>query len=712
MVDITNPKMDFSSKPYIMNTTTEINKGKKFPKYQENCCSKVTFLLIALIIISILSIGLNIILLIKINKKQNCGIGYFKPSDDDSNCYKCEIPNCQKCSGSKNNQRCFSCMNNFEEIFGEHNTIINCKEKNPISSIIPETTEPSPTIPVTQSDEEDSTNMPLICENCEICDQIKGKCSKCVDGYYLPEDNESQFNCKKCSIENCKECKGSKSENKCINCKNNFIPVYDENDKNLIISCNSPCEIGGDEKCKTCDETGNKCGSCNTLHVLEKGKCSAEYTIKATYNYQKNNHIKLFETRFVKIKAKMIVNGNITEINLVDNYYSFNEEGENTVYLYLNGGNLNGLFKDCDKLISVYIPSNYFNEIKFTDFYSLFEECISLTSVFISDINSNSLLYLSNMFKGCRSLKSIDLSNVNLRNAKESQSMFSGCTSLISAKLANFEKMENMQSMFSDCISIKSIIFTNFNTTNVKNMAYMFKNCSLLSSLDLSKFILNEINMMHTFENCNSLISLELPTSGMKANPMQYLFYGCYSLKQLDLSHFYTQNAGNFEYLFYNCTSLISLDLASFDTKKVQLMNNMFDNCKSLTSINLSSFITKNIDFMDKMFYNCSSLLSINVSTFDTSTARTFTYLFAGCSSLTSINISNFQIRFYSFNMKYLFANCSNIEYLDISSITSVESNNDLLKFLPKFGTIKYNIKIESFVKKELPYWDYIAVEN
>jgi hypothetical protein len=109
MVDVTIPKMNITSNPDFTKTTININEGvnKKFPKNQEKCCSKVTVLLIALIIISILSICLNIILLIKINKKQNCGIGYFKPSDDDSNCYKCEIPNCQKCSGSKKKSKMF-----------------------------------------------------------------------------------------------------------------------------------------------------------------------------------------------------------------------------------------------------------------------------------------------------------------------------------------------------------------------------------------------------------------------------------------------------------------------------------------------------------------------------------------------------------------------------------------------------------------------------
>ena len=249
-------------------------------------------------------------------------------------------------SGSKNNQKCLSCFNNFKEIFGDSDNIIDCLSSKSIETIpttIPMTDEPNTSFPTDESktsfptDEPktsfpiDSSSIILPCgKNCEICDQLEGKCSKCFEGYYLPENDKSQLNCEKCSIENCKD------ENKCINCKNNFIPGYDENDKNLIISCNSPCKIGEDEQCKTCSEKGYDCGSCNTFYILEKGKCISEYTIKATYNSTSNKNVKIISDYFrEKVKAKMLINGEITEIHLSNNYFQFDKEDENTVYLYL-----------------------------------------------------------------------------------------------------------------------------------------------------------------------------------------------------------------------------------------------------------------------------------------------------------------------------------------------------------------------------------------
>ena len=49
-----------------------------------------------------------------------------------------------------------------------------------------------------------------------------------------------------------------------------------------------------------------------------------------------------------------------------------NGEIKNTVYLYLDNGNLYKMFSECNKLISVYIPSYFYNDIKFTSFDSMF----------------------------------------------------------------------------------------------------------------------------------------------------------------------------------------------------------------------------------------------------------------------------------------------------------------------------------------------------
>ena len=73
---------------------------------------------------------------------------------------------------------------------------------------------------------------------------------------------------------------------------------------------------------------------------------------------------------------------------------------------------------------------------------------------------------MSEMFYNCSSLTSINLSNFNTDNATDVNYMFDGCYSLTSINLSNF------------------------NTNNVTDMSHMFCNCSLLTSINLSTFIL------------------------------------------------------------------------------------------------------------------------------------------------------------------------------------------------------------------------------
>ena len=64
--------------------------------------------------------------------------------------------------------------------------------------------------------------------------------------------------------------------------------------------------------------------------------------------------------------------------------------------------------------------------------------------------------------------------------------MFSGCSSLTSLNLSNFNtnNVNNMSHMFSNCSSLTSLNLSNFNTNNVTDMRSMFYNCSSLTSLD------------------------------------------------------------------------------------------------------------------------------------------------------------------------------------------------------------------------------------
>ena len=132
------------------------------------------------------------------------------------------------------------------------------------------------------------------------------------------------------------------------------------------------------------------------------------------------------------------------------------------------------------------------------------EKDIKDCEMYINDKKIDFTYYYSFKNKGKYKIK------YKFKNLLNSASfMFHNCTSLSSLDLSNFntQNVTNMQSMFSFCISLSSLDLSNFNTQNVTNMESMFRYCTSLSSLDLSNFnTTNVINMESMFTHCNSLI--------------------------------------------------------------------------------------------------------------------------------------------------------------------------------------------------------------
>ena len=103
----------------------------------------------------------------------------------------------------------------------------------------------------------------------------------------------------------------------------------------------------------------------------------------------------------------------------------------------------------------------------------------------------------SSMFRLCSSLTSLNLSNFNTNNINNMSLMFGGCSSLSSLNLSNFNtnNVKDMSGMFGECSSLTSLNLSNFNTNNVTKMEGMFdginKSCCLICNDDK---IRNQIN--------------------------------------------------------------------------------------------------------------------------------------------------------------------------------------------------------------------------
>ena len=121
-----------------------------------------------------------------------------------------------------------------------------------------------------------------------------------------------------------------------------------------------------------------------------------------------------------------------------------------------------------------------------TNLNFMFYDFSSLTSLDLSNFNTNKVYNMSHMFYNCYSLTSLDLSNFNTNNVEDMSHMFYKCSSLTSLDLSYFktDNVKDMSWMFTFCFSLTSLNLSNFNTNNANNMIHMFSYCSSLTSLD------------------------------------------------------------------------------------------------------------------------------------------------------------------------------------------------------------------------------------
>ena len=170
--------------------------------------------------------------------------------------------------------------------------------------------------------------------------------------------------------------------------------------------------------------------------------------------------------------------------------------------------------------------------------------------------------------------------NANYRVSLDN--LFNNCSLMTSLNLSNYntERVASMQAMFSGCSSLSSLDVSNFSTANVTNMASMFANCSGLSSLDVSKFNTASVTSMASmFSGCSGLSTLNLSTfNTANVTSMQAMFSGCSGLGSVDLTGFNTANVTKMNSMFADCSVLTSLDLSDFTLKDGVKMASMFGN--------------------------------------------------------------------------------------------------------------------------------------
>ena len=319
------------------------------------------------------------------------------------------------------------------------------------------------------------------------------------------------------------------------------------------------------------------------------------------------------------------------------------------------------MFYNCNKLSSLDLSN--FNTEKVTNMSGMFLGCSALTTIYASDnFKTDKVTVGSNMFGGCTNLKGYDSSKTDHTYANCSTTgyftpgcayaEFDNATKTLTFRYKRVKPEgaydlnvgDNDPGWYAQRENIEKVVFdASFANARPTSCYRWFYKCTSLTEIE-------------GIENLNT----------QNVENMRYMFASCIKLKSLDVSKFNTANVTHMANMFEDCEELSSLDLSNFDTQNVKYMDKMFRNCNSLTSLDLSNFDTQNLNFMSQMFHNCNSLTSLDVSNFNTQKVIEMSLMFYNCNSLTSLDVSNFDTQTV-INMSEMFYGCQNLSSLDLS---------------------------------------------
>ena len=362
-----------------------------------------------------------------------------------------------------------------------------------------------------------------------------------------------------------------------------------------------------------------------------------------------------------------------------------------------------------------------------TSCYKMFNKCLKIKVLDLSNFDTSKVSNMSHMFKECMNIEVLDVSHFDTSNVTSMEYMFAHCESLTKLDVSHFDtsKVSNMSHMFYFCPFLTELDVSNFDTSNVVDTSLMF-GCPRLTGLDVSNFDTSKVtNMRHMFGGCKSLTKLDVSNfDTSKVVEMEDMFNSCESLIELDLSNFDTSNVTNMTSMFCSCSSLKELNVSHFDTSNVTDMSCMFSGCEHLTELDVSHFDTSNVTTMWAMFRGCKSLKKVDLSNFDTSKVTNMRHMFEGCMSLKELDLSHFKMsRVEASDTFGIFKYCQSLISLNLSGFDTVicsmfddcTSLSSLdLSNLSKFYVLPYFRKcnnLENIVFKRLDILSY-SVED
>ena len=188
------------------------------------------------------------------------------------------------------------------------------------------------------------------------------------------------------------------------------------------------------------------------------------------------------------------------------------------LYIGANGGVIAN--EDSSQMFNSFITieqinfNNNFNTCHVTSIEGMLSNCINLTYVDLSSLDSQNITNMFALFSMWyypeqSQLTTVDLTGWDTSNVTNMRDMFAynpNLTTIIGLENLNTENVTNMQGLFIDCKSLEKLNLSKWNTNNLTDMNQMFNGCSGLTEINLCSFNTTKVtNMKSLFYNTTKL---------------------------------------------------------------------------------------------------------------------------------------------------------------------------------------------------------------
>ena len=598
------------------------------------------------------------------------------------------------------------------------------------------------------------------CKTC--CNNIRGNCFLCNDGYYLPIYSSNKKVCTSCSIKkHCKKCIGLTSYILCQECEEGYVL-----DNNICKAINDRKEEE-EEKEKEENNKSDKEYENKEKEQTDNNESEKEYENKENSKSDNENEFKEEDkkenNKSEKEKEKEENNKSEKEEDKKENNKSEKEEDREEFYeseneyeieeeeekekekqeesCILGEGEkcksckkekgMNNQCSECNE--GYYLPIDKSQNLK-CESCSKLENCISCNGTLNFPICNKCKTGFKLISNKCEKKSCIIGSNEKCMSCKNGTEECLSCnegyflpddstdkTKCTKCLLDGCKTCSGniMNSQCSECfknpkIKDGKIILCNFEE-KTEHCSYFDKNNNCIYCDKYYKLVDGECLLINnTFYAVYNVVSTENPTNIM-----------CNYHLDFQLSELTMYDNGEIVYPSilegrqgYTLTSIVytfkSLGFHNVTVSIHKTLPNclgwMFGDCVNLVSVKFDKdFDTRYVTSIYNMFVCDHMLTSVDMSNFNTSNIRDMVDVFWYCDSISYLDLSNFDTSKVT-RMEGIFDNCKNLSYIDISSfnMTKVNDTKSMFSNIAKNGVIKIGKHFGDYKKLIPKNWNII----